>query len=371
MLTACKLLFVFGTRPEYIKLQSIFAALSRTLEDRSQVHVVFTGQHPDLIEQLDASFDGFTLHTLPPMMIHQQPLNQLLGKMLIALDPLLSSLAPPLTVIQGDTTSALAGALAAFHCHATIAHVEAGLRTPDLCSPFPEEANRRLISSLATYHYAPTPGARDHLIAQGISPSQILITGNTSIDRLLALTPAPLEDRFPSLADDPRKLVLMTLHRRENMDELQLILEGIGELLRCHPHLHLVWPRHPNPMIGEISQRVLGAHPGVTLWPALSHQDCVTLLRASSLVLTDSGGLQEEATTLGVPLIVMREHTDRPEGVLAGRAQLAGASSVQMLRVVAQAFSSSLTPHAPSTLYGEGEAGHLIAAHLLKLMATR
>jgi UDP-N-acetylglucosamine 2-epimerase (non-hydrolysing) len=363
---------VFGTRPEYIKLHGVFTALAQASVDPAHVHLLCTSQHPDLLDATALLAHDFPVHVLPSPMAHQQPLNLLLSKMLAALDPVMATLAPTLTIVQGDTTSTLAGALAAFQRGCPIAHIEAGLRTPDLCSPFPEEANRRLISTLATHHYAPTQAARQNLLAEGVQDNAIHVTGNTSIDRLYTLT-----SMLPHTGAIPRELVphaesnelvFMTLHRRDNIARLPALLAVIAALIKARPDVHLVWPRHPHPDIMRLSAEQLGDLPNVTLLPAVSHLECVALMNASKLVITDSGGLQEEATTLGVPVVVVRAHTDRPEAIEQGFARLAVGTPDQVHHVLVHALDEPFTVGGSCTLYGDGHAGERIVSHMLGVL---
>lgn len=368
----CRLLFVFGTRPEYIKLHGVFTALAHTSMNPAHIHLLCTSQHPDLLDATALLAHDFPVHVLPSPMAHQQPLNVLLSKMLAALDPFMAALTPELTIVQGDTTSTLAGALAAFQRGCPVAHIEAGLRTPDLRSPFPEEANRRLISTLATHHYAPTQAARHNLRAQGIQDDIIHVTGNTSIDRLYTLTSMLEHEGATSQKLVPRaesgELVFMTLHRRENIARLPELLTGIAALIRARPELHVVWPRHPHPDIMRLSADLLGALPNVTLLPAVSHLECVALMSASKLVITDSGGLQEEATTLGVPVVVVRAHTDRPEAIAQGFARLAAGTIAHTCHVLAHALDEPFMVDGPCALYGDGRAGERIVSHVLGVL---
>ncbi len=361
---------VFGTRPEAIKLRSVIDALAKLDVTCDAVHVVCTSQHTDLLDDLARnSGQGFVYRALPSPMAHDQPLNILLAKMLTALDADFATHNPSLVIVQGDTSSALAGALAATHRQIPVAHIEAGLRTPSLHSPFPEEANRRLISTLAAHHFAPTEQARQNLLDEGVPPEAIQVTGNTSIDRLLALPDTPLEEIFPEIASDSRKRVLMTLHRRENLSQLEAFLAGLAKVLEAYPNIHVIWPCHPNPTIQKLARTHLGDVSAVTLLPALPHAHCVALLKHSAMVWTDSGGLQEEAITFGVPTLVLREYTDRPEGMTHNRARLSGASPEEMLRAIEQMLTRPPESPGACEIYGRGDAGAQIAKALAFFMA--
>ncbi len=385
MLKRCRILFVFGTRPELIKLQSIWDALQHSpLHD--QVEVYFTGQHQDLVDYQQARKIPFPLHLPKQGVKRGLSLNALLSQFLQDLDYQLERLNPELVVIQGDTTSAVAGALASFHRQIPVIHVEAGLRTPSIQEPFPEEANRRLISQLASMHFAPTSQAEQNLLDEGISPQDILVTGNTGVDHILqhtdsseALTAADHEVmRKLEVAMTPQKrMVFMTLHRRENMNHLESLLETLAALVTKYPQYHFVWPRHPNPTIMKTSSEQLGGHAQFTLLPFVSHALCLNLLQRAALVMTDSGGLQEEAITWGKPLLVMRQHTDRPEGLTQGAPvympqeceDVEGGFVANTMQILEQLLQE-LPPaqEISRDVYGDGTAGQRIAEALGRML---
>jgi UDP-N-acetylglucosamine 2-epimerase len=254
-------------------------------------------------------------------------LSSLTAATLGRLDEVIESTAPDWVVLQGDTTSAMAAALAAFHRRVSIAHVEAGLRTHDLARPFPEEGNRRIADALATVHFAPTELARDNLLREGADSSRVYVTGNTVVDALLTVDSLPEEDSagLPARLPLNRRIMLMTAHRRESFGgALRDICHAVREIVNAVPDLHCVYPVHLNPNVQEPARAILAGHERISLIPPLSYVSLVHMMRRSTLILTDSGGLQEEAPTFGKPVLVLRELTERPEAVHAGCARIVG-----------------------------------------------
>lgn len=363
------LLVVIGTRPEAIKLAPVVAALRARPELR--VRVVATGQHRRLLDHALAAFDLAVDHDLDAMRPGQQP-GELAARLVAALDPLLVHEAPDRVLVQGDTTSALAGALAASWRGVAVAHVEAGLRSGDPTAPFPEELHRRLISRLADLHFAPTEAAAAALRAEGVASDAILVTGNTGIDALLStwdrVRGRALAELHPALApfDPPGPpVVLLTAHRRESIGApLAGIAEGLAAIARSRP-IRAAVPVHPNPDVERPLRRALASVPGVTLLPPLPYPALVALLGASQLVLTDSGGLQEEAPALGRHVLVLRDVTERLEGVSVGAATLVG---TRPDRIAAEAIRRLDRPDGGAFVgacpYGDGHAASRIAHHL-------
>jgi UDP-N-acetylglucosamine 2-epimerase len=302
------------------------------------------------------------------MRADQRP-TDLLGRLVLALAPVLDEVAPDVVVVQGDTLSVMGASLAAFLNGIPLAHVEAGLRTYDKRSPFPEEICRRVAGLVADQHFAPTDAARRALLAEGVPPEQILVTGNTGIDALLWMHERVRNRPLSVEVEKGRRLVLVTAHRRESFGapfrELCLALRDIAEA--C-PDVQIVYPVHLNPNVQEPVRAILGEASGVSLLPPLGYPDLVQLLARATLVLTDSGGIQEEAPTLGKAVLVLREKTERPEAVSAGQALLVGTSRAR----IADAARALLTdPRAlaamsrPSKLYGDGRASARIVARIL------
>jgi UDP-N-acetylglucosamine 2-epimerase (non-hydrolysing) len=316
-------LVVLGTRPEAIKLAPVIAELRRYPDVTTRVCV--TGQHREMVQPI------FELFNIRPevdlaLMTPDQRLSSLTAATLGRLDEVIESTAPDWVVLQGDTTSAMAAALAAFHRRVPIAHVEAGLRTHDLARPFPEEGNRRIADALATVHFAPTELARDNLLREGADSSRVYVTGNTVVDALLTVGGLSEESSGP-LANLPlnRRIMLLTAHRRESFGSaLREICHAVREIVDAVPDLHCVYPVHLNPNVQEPARAILAGHERISLVPPLGYVPLVHLMRRSTLILTDSGGLQEEAPTFGKPVLVLRELTERPEAVHAGCARIVG-----------------------------------------------
>lgn len=366
-----KLLIVLGTRPEAIKFAPLIHALKNSEIDTL---VCVSGQHKDMLAPMLSLFNivpDITLNTMSP----GQSLNVLSSKLLAELDRVLDESKPDWVLVQGDTTTAMCAGLAAFHRKIKVGHIEAGLRTGDLDSPFPEEANRNILSRIANLHFAPTELARQALLNEGIKAERIVVTGNTVVDAIaLALSISaeyPIPDILkPTLLSLEKKpLILVTCHRRENFG---FVLENICNMLRrlCGRYHDYNWifPVHLNPNIKEPVHRLLSGIPNLILLPPVDYVSNLKLISHASLILTDSGGIQEEAPSFGVPVVVMRNHTERMDGVYAGVASLAGQDPVQ----IEQEVDKWLTAHEkPSSLvnrlspYGDGLASERIVNVLL------
>jgi UDP-N-acetylglucosamine 2-epimerase (non-hydrolysing) len=316
---------VFGTRPEAIKVAPVIQALQRS--PLFEPVVVVTAQHREMLDQVLELFDivpDFDLNIIAP----RQTLTDVTTRALSGLAPVFAEVAPDMVVVQGDTTTTFAGALGAFYCQVPVTHMEAGLRTWDRYSPFPEEANRSLTTRLSNVHLAPTSTSRDNLVGEGISPDDIVVTGNTVIDALLWTVDARVDYEDPVLErveKDGRRVLLVTAHRRESWGAG---MEAIGSALRGlaieEPNLQIVFPIHKNPVVRETIVPMLDDLPNVVITEPLAYGSFARLMNAATFVLTDSGGVQEEAPSLGKPVLVMRESTERPEAVEAGTVKLVG-----------------------------------------------
>ena len=349
-------LIVVGTRPEAIKLAPVIIAMKKS-SDFEPV-VVATAQHREMLDQALNLFDirpDYDLNVMRP----QQSLCSLTSRVLLGLEPVLAKEKPDWVIVQGDTTTAFAGALAGFYAHVPVAHVEAGLRTRSIASPFPEEANRRLITRLAAVHFAPTKRAAANLLAEGVPAETVHVTGNTAIDALytvLALqgeassagveaaaaseltakptspiglaTPATVTSLLAGAGSSRKpasRMLLVTTHRRENWGKpLEQVYHAILDILEALPDVWVLFPCHRNPVVREAANRILGAHLRVKLTDPLDYKDFVHALQEATLVLSDSGGVQEEAPALRKPVLVLREETERQEAVEAGTARLVG-----------------------------------------------
>lgn len=320
-----KVLFVFGTRPEAVKLCPLVLAMRGRGE--FAVRVCVTAQHREMLDAMLGRF-GVEPDDDLDVMEPDQPLSLLTARILERLDAVLMRESPDLALVQGDTTTTMAAALAAFYRRIPVGHVEAGLRTGDLGQPFPEEANRVLAGRLATLHFAPTPRAAENLRREGVREDRIFVTGNTGIDALLYTRERLERGEWPGYAAEVpregRKLVLMTAHRRESFGEGFLrICEGVRRIA-ARGDAEIVYPVHPNPNVRGVVQRELGGVPRVHLIEPLDYVPFVDLMRRADILLTDSGGVQEEGPSFGKPVLVMRDKTERQEAVEAGAAILVG-----------------------------------------------
>jgi UDP-N-acetylglucosamine 2-epimerase (non-hydrolysing) len=357
---------VFGTRPEAIKLAPVIHALERSPHLRP-VPIV-TAQHR---EMLDAVLELFALRPLYDLDLcrPEQRLAGLTARVLEGLEPVLDAERPDLVLVQGDTTTTFAAALAAFYQRAPVGHVEAGLRTHERYAPYPEELNRRMTGALATLQFAPTAAARDNLLAEGVPDATILVTGNTVIDALLGAVASPSLSGDPALAwieGDPRRLLLVTAHRRESWGEpLRRVAQALAELAADDPGLLAVFPMHRNPAVRDIVLPVLGGLDNVVVTEPLPYGAFVWLMARAFLLLTDSGGLQEEGPALGKPVLVMRDTTERPEAVRAGTARLIGTGRAAIVKAVRELLDDPAAYAAMAQVanpFGDGRAAQRVVA---------
>jgi UDP-N-acetylglucosamine 2-epimerase (non-hydrolysing) len=364
-----KILIVYGTRPEAIKLAPVIQEINKLPDVQTTVCV--TAQHRGMLDQVNRLFNLKIDHDLD-LMLPDQSLAEVSARVLTHITPVIDQEAPDWVVVQGDTTSAALTALAAYYMNVPVAHVEAGLRTGDKRQPFPEEINRRMTAILADLHFAPTQQARKNLLDEGVAPETIEVTGNTIVDSLQAMAKLPLEHppKFLNKLPQDQELILLTAHRRENFGQpLENIFKAVKRLAEIFTgRVHFLYPVHLNPRVQEPAHRLLDGIPNVTLTEPLDYHTFVHLLQRCKFVLTDSGGIQEEAPSFGKPVLVLREVTERHEGLEAGIARLVGASSTD--RIVAQASLLLDDPdlyHQMSTgknPYGDGHAAERIAGKL-------
>jgi UDP-N-acetylglucosamine 2-epimerase (non-hydrolysing) len=361
-----KALAVIGTRPEAIKMAPVVRALRAA--GRFDVRVLFTGQHRGLLDQAAADF-GLVADADLDLMRPDQGLAGLTARLLEGIDGVLAAHPADVVLGQGDTTTVLAAAMTAFYRRIPFAHVEAGLRTESIDSPFPEEANRRLAGALARIHFAPTQGALVNLLAENVPADRIVVTGNTGIDALLdASGRAPALPVEVAQAD---RLVLVTLHRRESLGApLRGVLRAIREVVGRVPRARVVWPVHPNPHVRQAAQELLAEVSGVTLVEPQAYLPFVALMQRADVILTDSGGVQEEAPTFGAPILVVRETTERPEGVDAGLAELVGTDPERIARRLGTLLNNSVRRARTVNPYGDGRASIRIADSLIRLFGT-
>lgn len=360
------ILTLFGTRPEVIKLAPVIRALERH-ERPLQTINVSSSQHTDLLYPFTEIFDIRIDHDLKVMRPDQSP-DLVCARVLQALNPIIRDACPDLVIVQGDTTTALAGALAGFSHRIPIAHVEAGLRTDNPSSPFPEEMNRRLISRLASLHFAATEHNRQTLRAEGVPENSIFVTGNPVVDALRQICSVPRKpgpiDEVLRASEGCRRIVLTT-HRRESLGDLmRQNLRVLRRFVESHEDVALIFPVHPNPSVVEASRRELKAHPRIRLTEPLGYPDFVFLLSRAWLIVSDSGGVQEEAPTLGKPVLILRENTERPEAIRCGVAQLVGGDPERLSRMLDEIELDSSwveTVAATENPFGDGHSGPRIA----------
>lgn len=356
-----KIICVFGTRPEAIKMAPLVKALEAGGNHHCQV--VVTAQHRQMLDQVLQLFDIVPAFDLN-IMKAGQTLEEITSRALLGLAEIYRSEKPDLVLVHGDTTTTFAGALGAFYEQIPVGHVEAGLRTGNVYSPFPEEMNRMLTSRLAQVHFAPTEGARDNLLAEGVDPDTITVTGNTVIDALVMTADRPFDlASVPGLEtlDFGKKIILVTSHRRENLGEkMEQIFRAVCCLAReFDDEVQVVFPVHLNPRVRELARKHLADEFNVLLIEPLDYHPFVALMQAAHLILTDSGGIQEEAPSLGKPVLVLRDTTERPEAVAAGTVQLCGTDfeavygAARTLLTVPERYREMAEATNP---YGDGQA---------------
>lgn len=323
-----KIINVFGTRPEAIKMAPLVQALEN--EKDFQSVVVVTAQHREMLDQVLNLFQIKPEHDLNIMQAGQT-LYDVTCRSLKGLETILKEEQPDMVLVHGDTTTTLAASLAAYYQQIPVGHVEAGLRSGNMYSPFPEELNRKLTGGIATLHFAPTPQAKKNLLAEGVNEENIFITGNTVIDALLKTTKPDYRFSDPSLQKvdfQNRRILLVTTHRRENLGRpMENIFQALGKLHDSLQDIEIIFPVHKNPAVRNLAHKMLAEYPRVHLIEPLDYEPFANLMARSYLILTDSGGLQEEAPSLGKPVLVLRENTERPEAVEAGTVKLVGTST--------------------------------------------
>jgi len=363
-----RVLSIFGTRPEAVKMAPVVAELAAAPDFESLICV--TAQHREMLDQVLGLFGirpDFDLDLMQP----DQSLADLTAAVIRGLDPILDEVKPDWVLVQGDTTTVMAAALSSFYHRARLGHVEAGLRTDDKWQPFPEEINRRMASVIADLHFAPTELARQNLRREGVRPDRIVVTGNTVIDALLRVADLPYDWGSGPLRQVPpdRRLITVTAHRRENFGSpLEEVFEALRTLAgEFAGDIHLVYPVHRNPNVAEPAHRLLDGVANISLVEPLDYLPMVQLLKRSHLVLTDSGGLQEEAPALGVPVLVLRQVTERPEALEAGTARLVGTDRERILEEARRLLRDPVA-HAQmaraANPYGDGHASARIVEAL-------
>jgi UDP-N-acetylglucosamine 2-epimerase (non-hydrolysing) len=362
-----RVMTVFGTRPDTIKMAPVVHALRE--HPKIDDIVCVTAQHRQMLDDLLELFEIAPDFDLD-VMSEDQTLTHITTRVLERMEPVLQDAKPDVVLVHGDTTTSTSAALAAFYAQIPVGHVEAGLRTRDRWLPYPEEMNRRLTGTIASYHFSPTPVARDHLLTENVATSDVIVTGNTVIDAFLATARRPDLPVPPGFAglDPARPIVVVTAHRRENHAYMPEMCEAMREIAALPARPQIYWPVHPSPRVRPVAYDVLGGIDGVVLTEPIDYACMVAAVKACTFVLTDSGGLQEEAPCLGKPVLVMREETERPEGLLAGTLELVGhhrativAAATQLLED-AGAYARMARSVNP---YGDGHAAARIVSWLL------
>ncbi|MFN7291935.1 MAG: non-hydrolyzing UDP-N-acetylglucosamine 2-epimerase [Pirellula sp.] len=374
-----KVCIVVGTRPEAIKMAPIY----RELKSRRDVTAILlsTGQHREMLKQTLSAFDLTPDHDLG-LMLPNQTLQELTARAISALSDYFLESKPDRVLVQGDTTSVLAGAIAAFYQQIPIGHVEAGLRTGNMHSPFPEEMNRRLTTPLCTYNFAPTEWSKSNLIKESIDENNIFVTGNTVIDALLWMRekikhrdpkdvvtklriPADFAEEFLlSNQGQPKRMILVTGHRRESFGQgFEHICNALNEITRLFPEIGILYPVHLNPNVREPVNRLLSNNPRIALIEPAGYEDFIWLMDRAYFIVSDSGGVQEEAPSLGKPVLVMRDTTERPEGVTAGTCRLVGTDPERIVKEASILLNSETEYASRSGLknpYGDGQSAKRI-----------
>lgn len=367
-----KVMTVFGTRPEAIKMCPLVLEM-RKHPDEIEPLVAVTAQHREMLDQVLHLF-GITPDYDLNIMSAGQTLYDVTEKALRGLQKVLEEAKPDLVLVHGDTTTTFAGALAAFYAQVPVGHVEAGLRTGNKYSPFPEEMNRKLTGALADYHFAPTSTSKANLLRENVPADRIVVTGNTVIDALKTTVRPDYrfdDDNLHSVLESGKGLILMTTHRRENLGEpMRHVYKALCEVLRTHPDVEAIFPVHKNPKVRQIVNEELGHLPQVHLIEPLDYQPFANLMARVDIVLTDSGGIQEEAPALGKPVLVLRDTTERPEAVSAGTVKLIGTAYEDVLRETNQLLDDAEHYRSMAEAvnpYGDGEAcGRIVGCILNK-----
>jgi UDP-N-acetylglucosamine 2-epimerase (non-hydrolysing) len=357
-------LIVFGTRPEAIKLVPVI----QELRSRGGIEpvVAVTAQHREMLDQVLELFDVVPDHDLD-LMQPRQSLTDLAARSLAGLGSLVEEVDPAVAIVQGDTTTTLAGALTAFYQRVPVAHVEAGLRTDDLNHPFPEEGNRRLTTRVTRWHFAPTATSQANLVAEGVAPEHVHVTGNTVIDALLQVAPRPYafpEAEVETALESGRRIVLVTAHRRESWGEpMERICAAVRQLVADFDDVHVLFATHMNPAVRETVETALSDVDRVDLLRPQPYMGFVKLMQASTIILSDSGGVQEEAPSLGKPVLVLREKTERSEAVEAGVVELVGMDTERIVvaasRLLSDAAAYDAMAHVENP-FGDGTASRQI-----------
>ena len=365
-----KVMCVYGTRPEAIKVAPVIKALD--YDERFDSIPVSTGQHKEMLEQVNSMFGITPKHDLG-LMKPGQGLNEIVSRAIAGLDSIIEEEQPDVIISQGDTSTAMAAALAGFHRGVKIVHLEAGLRTGDIHSPFPEEANRKLIGQVTELHLAPTAGSMENLRRENVRSKDIVVTGNTVIDALLEAASWDTKFEDPALqeaADSDKRLVVVTTHRRENLEAMKEIGGAVKDLAEAYPEINFALPLHLNPKVRKAVLPEVEHLPNIIITDPLPYDQFTQLQNRATIILTDSGGVQEEAPALGKPVLVMRQNTERPEAVVAGTVKLVGTNRELIVAeaklllsddAAFQAMANAVNP------YGDGKGAQRALAAIAEL----
>lgn len=369
-MTKPKIMTIYGTRPEAIKVAPVVKALDK--DERFESIPVSTGQHKEMLEQVNTMFGIQPKHDLG-LMKQGQGLNELVSRAIAGLDSIIEEEKPDVIISQGDTSTAMAAALAGFHRGVKIVHLEAGLRTGDIHSPFPEEANRKLIGQVAELHLAPTEGSMENLRRENVRSKDIVVTGNTVIDALLEAASWDTKFEDPVLqeaAESDKRLVVVTTHRRENLEAMKEIGGAVKDLAEAYPEINFALPLHLNPKVRQAVLPEVEHLPNIIITDPLPYDQFTQLQNRATIILTDSGGVQEEAPALGKPVLVMRQNTERPEAVVAGTVKLVGTNRELIVAeaklllsddAAFQAMANAVNP------YGDGKGAQRAVAAIAEL----
>ena len=370
-----RIMTVFGTRPEAIKMAPVVQALQES--DRFEVVVAVTAQHREMLDQVLRLFEIEPKHDLD-IMAADQTLFDVTSRSILGLNEVLTLEKPDMVLVHGDTTTTFAGALASFYHQILVGHVEAGLRTGDKYSPYPEEMNRKLTGVLTDLHFAPTETAKENLLKEGVPAERIMVTGNTVVDALLKTVKQGYTFDDPALnqaLESEKRIILVTTHRRENLGEpMRQVYRALRDVLEAHPDTVAVFPVHKNPKVRDVVEAELGGHDRVVLIEPLDYEPFANLLNHSALILTDSGGIQEEAPSLGKPVLVLRSTTERPEAVGAGTVRLVGTDQDTVYQAAHELLSDEKAYLAMSTAsnpYGDGTAAIQIVEAIEKYFSQK
>ena len=369
-----KVTAIYGTRPEAIKMAPVIKRLQN--DGQFCLSSVVTAQHREMLDQVLRAFEIRPDHDLA-IMVQNQTLSQIVANSICKLDRVLREINPHIILVQGDTSTTFVAALAAFYNHLPIGHIEAGLRTRDRFQPFPEEVNRRLTSVVADFHFAPTDLARKNLLAEGVDPKNVFVTGNTVIDafQLASQTGADHSKTKLPVELASKRIIFVTAHRRENLGKpLRSVCHALRDLVRRYPDVAVVFPVHFNPKVREVVFPLLSNQDRIWLTDPMEYVDTARMIRQSTLVLTDSGGIQEEAPSVGKPVLVMRNTTERPEGIMAGNARLVGTDKNMIISTVSTLLTDSASYRTMANAvnpYGDGKAADRIAKFLLYIFGKQ